>query len=110
VPGESDSAYVDLAETKPRENDGSGDDALEPKSSVVFASMGQGLAWLSVVVDKENDLGPDQCQSSPSEETVGPLKRVVEFDTYIRVSKNEHHREEAQDDPGDDDGGEGDLG
>lgn len=77
VPGESDSADVDLSETKPRENNGSGDNTLEPKSSVVFASTRQGLAWLSVVIDEENNLGPNQSQSSPSEETVGPLKVVV---------------------------------
>jgi hypothetical protein len=109
MPGESDSADVDLAETEPWENDGSGDDALEPESSVVFASMGQGLAWFAVVVDKENDLGPDQSQSGPSEETVSPLKGVVELVTQTGVGEDEHHQKEAQDNPGNDDGGKRDL-
>ena len=110
MPGESDSADVDLSEANPWENNGSGDNALEPKSSVVFASMGQGFARLSVVVDEENDLGPNQSQSSPSEETVGPLKVVVELDTDIGIGKDYHHQKYAQDDPGNDNGGERDLG
>lgn len=91
MPGESYSADVDLAETKPRENDGSGDDALEPKRGVVFASTGKRLAWLSVVIDKKNNLGPDQCQSGPSEESVSPIKGVVELVTHSRVGKDYHH-------------------
>jgi hypothetical protein len=59
VPGESHSADVDLVKTEPWENGGSGDNALEPKSGVVFARVGQGFAWRSVVVDEENNLGPD---------------------------------------------------
>jgi hypothetical protein len=61
VLGKSDSADVDLAETEPRENDGSGDDAVEPESGIVFAGVREGLAWLAVVVSKEDNLGPDQC-------------------------------------------------
>lgn len=53
--------------------------------------MGQGFARLSVIVDKENNLGPDQSQSGPPEETMSPFKRVVEFDTHIGVGEDEHH-------------------
>jgi len=58
--GQGNSTDVDLAETEPWEDDGSGDDALEPESGVVLAGVGEGLAWLTTVVDKENNLGPDQ--------------------------------------------------
>lgn len=95
VPGESDGADVDLAETDPRENNGKGDDALKPESCVMFASAGQGLACLSVVVDKEHDLSPNQSQSCPPEETVSPLKGVVKLDTDARVGEDDHHQKEA---------------
>jgi len=95
----SDSADVDLAETEPWEDDGSGDDALEPESSVVFAGVREGLAWLATVIDEENDLGPDQSQSGPSEETVGPLEGIVELVTHVGVGEDEHHQKEAQDNP-----------
>lgn len=52
VPRERNSTNVDLAETKPWENDGRSDDTLEPKCGIVFTGMGQGLAWLSVVINK----------------------------------------------------------
>ena len=109
MPGESDSADVDLAETDPRENDGSSDDAMDPESGAVLTGVGEGLAWLAVVVDEENNLGPDQSQSGPPEETVSPLKGIMELSTYAGVGEDEHHQKEAQDDPGDNDGGKGDL-
>ena len=99
MPGKSDSADVDLAETEPWENNGSGDDALEPESGVVLAGVGEGLARLASVVDKENDLGPDQSQSGPSEETVSPLEGIVELVAHVGVGEDEHHQKEAQDDP-----------
>ena len=40
MPGESDGPDVDFAEAEPREDDGSSDDALQPESGIVFASMG----------------------------------------------------------------------
>ena len=58
--GESDSADVNLAEAYPWENDGSGDNAVEPESGIVLAGVGKGFTWLATVVDEENDLGPDQ--------------------------------------------------
>ena len=60
APGESNSADVGLAETKPRENDRNGNDGTKPESGVAFVGMGQGLAWLSVVIDEENNLSPAQ--------------------------------------------------
>ena len=97
--GKSDSADVDLAETEPWENNGSGDDALEPESGVVFAGVGEGLARLATVVDKEDDLGPDQSQSGPTEETVSPLEGIVELVAHARVGEDEHHQKESKDDP-----------
>lgn len=76
----------------------------------MFASMGKGPAWLSVVVGKQNNLGPDQRQSGPSEETVSPLKAVVELFTHTGVGEGDHHQMEAQHDPGDDNSGERDPG
>ena len=68
--GEGNSPNVDLAETKPGEDDGEGNDALEPEGSVMLASVGKFLSWLTIIVYEENDLSPDQSQSSPSEETM----------------------------------------
>lgn len=99
VPGKSDGADVDLLEMEPWKNNGSGYDALQPKSSVVFVSMLQVFAWLSVVVDKENNLDPDQSQSGPSEEAVSPLEGVVVQAAHTRVGEGNHHQKEAQDDP-----------
>ena len=79
VPGESNSANVDLAETEPWENDGSGNDAVEPESGVVLAGVGERLARFAAVVDEENNLSPDQCQGGPPEETVSPLKGIMEL-------------------------------
>ena len=107
--GEGDSADVDLAETEPWENNGSGDDALEPKSSVVLAGVGKRLPWLAIVIDEENDLCPDQSQSGPSEETMSPFEGIVELVAHGGVSEDEHHQKEAQDDPGNNNGGEGYL-
>lgn len=58
--GEGNSTDVDLAETEPWEDDGEGDDALEPESGVVLASVGKFLSGLKVIVDEQNDLGPYQ--------------------------------------------------
>ena len=91
--GQSNSTDVNLAETEPWENDGSGDDALEPESRVVLAGVGEGLAWLATIVDEENNLGPDQSQSGPSEETVSPFEGIVEPVAHIGVGKYEHHQE-----------------
>jgi len=91
--GQGNSADVDFAETEPWENDGSGDDALEPESGVVLAGVGEGLAWLATIVDKENNLGPDQSQSGPPEETVSPLEGIVESVAHVGVGKYEHHQE-----------------
>ena len=91
--GESNSANVDLAETDPWENDGSGDDAVEPESGVVLAGMGEGLAWFAIVVDEENNQGPDQSQSGPSEETMSPLEGIVDLIAHGGIGKHEHHQE-----------------
>ena len=91
--GEGNSTDVDLAETNPGENNGSGDDAVEPESCVVLAGMGEGLAWLTIVVDEENNQGPDQSQSGPSEETVSPLEGIVELGAQGGVGKRDHHQE-----------------
>ena len=88
MPGKSDSADVDLAETEPRENDGSGDDALEPESGVVLAGVGEGLAWLAIVVGEENNLNPDQSQSGPPEETMSPIEGIVEFVAHGGVGED----------------------
>jgi hypothetical protein len=108
--GESDRADVDLMKANPWENDRNGDNTLEPESGVLFASTRQEFAWLSVVVDKKNNLGPYQNQSGPPEETVGPLKGVMDQAAHIRVGEDEHDQKEGQDDPGYDEGGERDLG
>ena len=107
--GESDGADVDLAETEPWKDDRSGDDAVEPESGVVLAGVGEGLTRLATVVDEENNQGPNQCQSSPSEETVGPFEGIVELVAHAGVGKCEHYQKEAQNYPGDDNGGKGDL-
>ena len=91
--GESNSTNVDLAETDPWENDGSGDDAVEPESGVVLAGMGEGLAWFAIVVDEENNQGPDQSQSGPSEETMSPLEGIVDLIAHGGIGKHEHHQE-----------------
>jgi len=91
--GQCNSTDVDLAETEPWENDGSGDDALEPESGVVLAGTGEGFAWFATVVDKENNLGPDQSQRGPSEETVSPFEGIVELVAHVGVGKYEHHQE-----------------
>ena len=91
--GQGNSADVDLAETEPWENDGSGDDTMEPESGVVLAGVGEGFARLATVVDEENNLSPDQCQSGPSEETVSPFEGIVELVAHVGVSKHEHHQE-----------------
>lgn len=91
--GEGNSTDVDLAKTDPWENDGEGDDALEPESGVVFAGVRKGLAWLTIVVDKVHYQGPDQSQSCPSEETVSPLEGIVELIAQGRVGEHEHHQE-----------------
>lgn len=91
--GESNSANVDLAETDPWENDGSGDDAVEPESGVVLAGMGEGLAWFAIVVDEENNQSPDQSQSGPSEETMSPLEGIVDLIAHGGIGKHEHHQE-----------------
>lgn len=91
MPGKGDSADVDLAETEPWENDGTGDDALEPERGVVLTGVRKGFAWLATVVDKENNLGPDQGQSGPSEKTVSPLEGIVELVAHGGVGKDEHH-------------------
>ena len=106
---ESYSADVDLAEAEPRENNGSDDDAVEPESGVVLAGVGEGFAWHAVVVDKENNLGTEQSQSGPSEETMSPLEGIVELVGHAWVDEDEHHQKEAQNDPRDDDGGKRDL-
>ena len=90
---QGNSTDVDLAETEPRENDGTGDDALEPESGVVLAGVGEGLARFATVVDKENNLGPDQSQSGPSEETMSPFEGIVELVAHVGVCKYEHHQE-----------------
>jgi len=92
VPGESDSADVDLTETEPRENDGSGNDALEPEGGVMLARVGKGFARLATIVDEENNLGPDQSQSGPPEETVSPLEGIVELVAHGGVGEDEHHQ------------------
>ena len=91
--GESNSANVDLAETDPWEDDGSGDNAVEPESGVVLAGMGEGLAWFAIVVDEENNQGPDQSQSGPSEETMSPLEGIVDLIAHGGIGKHEHHQE-----------------
>ena len=91
--GESNSANVDLAKTEPWENDGSGNDAVEPESGVVLAGMGEGLAWFAIVVDEENNQGPDQSQSGPSEETMSPLEGIVDLIAHGGIGKHEHHQE-----------------
>jgi len=91
--GEGNSADINLAETEPWENDGTCDDALEPESCVVLAGVGEGLARLATVVDKENNLSPDQSQSGPPEETVSPFEGIVEPVAHVGVGKYEHHQE-----------------
>ena len=103
--GEGNCTDVDLAETEPWKNDGEGDDALKPEGSVVLASVGELLSRLTVVVDEENDLNPDQSQRGPSEETVSQIEGIVEFGTHGRVGKHKHHQEQSQDDPGNNDSG-----
>lgn len=71
----------------------------------MFASVGQRLVRLPVVVDEENDLGPYQSQDSPSEETVTPLEGVVELCADAGVGEGYHHQKEAKDNPRDNDGG-----
>ena len=65
----------------------------------MLAGVGEGLAWLATVVDKEDDLGPDQSQSGPTKETVSPLERIVELAAHSGVGEDEHHQQETQDDP-----------
>ena len=93
MPRERDCADVNLAETDPWKNDGSGNEDVKPEGGIVFACMGQGFTRLAVVVNKEDNLGPDQSQGGPSEETVGPLKTIVKLHTYVGVGKDNHHQQ-----------------
>ena len=57
--GEGNGTDVNLAETEPGEDNGQGDDTLEPEGSVMLASMGKLLLGLTAIVDEEDDLSPD---------------------------------------------------
>lgn len=107
--GESNSTDVNLAETEPGKDDGQGDNTLEPEGSVVFNSVGKLLPGLTAIVDEENDLSPDQSQSGPSEETVSTVEGVVELIAHGGVRKHEHHQEESQDNPRDNESGKRNL-
>ena len=87
------STNVDLAETEPGKDDGQRDDTLQPECSAVLASVGKLLPGLAPIVDEENNLSPDQSQSGPSEEPMGPLEGIVEFGAYGGVGEHNHHQE-----------------
>ena len=89
--GEGNSTDVNLAETEPGKDDGQGDNTLEPEGGIVLASVGKLLPGLTAIVDEEDDLGPDQSQSGPSKETMGPLEGIVELTTHGGVGEHKHH-------------------
>jgi hypothetical protein len=65
----------------------------------VPAGTGELLSALTVIVNEENDLGPNQNQGGPSDETMRYFEVVVELNAHNRVGKREHHQEQSQDDP-----------
>jgi len=91
--GEGNGTDFDLAETKPGEDDGQGEDALKPEGGIALASVGKLLSGPAAIIDEEDELSPDQSHSRPSEEAVSPLEVIVEPIAHARVGKYKHHQE-----------------
>jgi len=99
VLGEGDRTDIDLAETKPGQDDGRRDDAQEPEAGIIHASVAECLSWLTGIVAVKDDLGPDQSHNGPSKEAVGPLEAIVKLVACGGIGEHEHHQEQSQDYP-----------
>lgn len=76
----------------------------EPELRGPDEGVSKSLTLRQVVDGEEHELNPDQCESGPSEETMGVLEGVVETLAEGGVGEDDDAEELSQDDIGDGDG------